>query len=74
MIGETMVFASYILCLLLVTGVLLYIIRRQQRNIDNLTDRLMARNYVEYKSMNGIKEEDASPAREEDEPKTWYDH
>lgn len=49
------------------------IIRRQQKTIDGLNDRLMARSYGEYKSLDGIKEEDASPAREE-EPKSWHDH
>lgn len=50
-----------------------WMIRNQQKTIDRLTDKLMARNYVEYKSMEGIREEDASPPREE-ESKGWYDH
>lgn len=57
-----------------ITLCLIFVIIKQQRTIDRLTDKLMARNYVEYKSVNGIKEEDASPVREDDEPKGWYDH
>lgn len=48
------------------------IMTRQQRTIDRLTDKLMARSYGEYKTV-GVKEEDASPAREE-EPISWHDH
>jgi hypothetical protein len=49
-------------------GYSIWIIRGQQRIID----RLMTARYGEYKPK-AIVEEDASP-REEDEPKTWYDH
>jgi hypothetical protein len=47
--------------------------RAQQETIDRLTDKLMSRSYVEYKSIGAPKEEDASPIREE-ESKGWYDH
>lgn len=57
-----------------ITICLIFVIIKQQRTIDRLTDKLMARNYVEYKSMNGVKEEYASPNREDDEPKSWHDH
>lgn len=57
----------------IIGGMSYAIITRQQRTIDNLTDKLMARSYVEYKSMNRVKEEDASPPRE-DEPISWHDH
>lgn len=62
----------------LIIGVLIVlcfvtVIIKQQRTIDKLTDKLMARSYGEYKSLEGIKEEDASPAREE-ESKGWFDH
>lgn len=50
-----------------------WMIRNQQRTIDRLTDKLMARSYVEYKSMDKIKEDDVSPPRE-DNPLSWHDH
>lgn len=55
-----------------VVACMVFVIIRQQLIIDRLNDRLMARNYGEYKSKQ-IKEEDASPEKE-DEPKGWYDH
>ena len=66
----------YVLCGVIAWLVLCIILqnREHRKTVDRLTDKLMARNYVEYKSMNGIKEEDASPAREDDEPKSWHDH
>lgn len=72
--GSTLAFVSFIICLVFVTSSLTYIIRRQQRNIDDLTDRLMARSFTEYKSADKIKEDDVSPVRDDDEPKGWYDH
>jgi len=42
---------------------------RYQRTIDRLTDKLMARDYKEYASMNAPKE----PEQKLREPKSWYD-
>lgn len=48
------------------------VILSQQRTINRLTDKLMAGDYRIYKSLEGVKEEDASPR--EDEPKSWHDN
>jgi hypothetical protein len=53
-----------------IMGAIMY---RQQRTIDRLTDKLMAGDYRVYKSLEGVKEEDASPPREE-EPVSWHDY
>lgn len=42
------------------------------RSIDTLSNKIMARDYREYKSKEVI-EDDVSPVKE-DEPKGWYDH
>jgi hypothetical protein len=51
-----------------------WMIRNQQKTIDKLNDRLMARSFTEYKSAQVIKEDDVSPEREDDDPKGWFDH
>lgn len=66
-----MVFILLLMLLNVVTSQL--IIKRQQKTIDSLNDRLMSRSFTEYKSAQGIKEEDVSPERE-DERKSWHDH
>lgn len=43
------------------------------RSIDTLSSKIMARDYREYKSVESIKEDDASPVKE-DEPLSWHDH
>lgn len=46
------------------------VILKQQRTIERLTDRLMARNYVEYVSLNQTVETPTEPKRD---PVSWYD-
>ncbi|MEK8128363.1 hypothetical protein WMW72_10655 [Paenibacillus filicis] len=51
-------------------SVMYWIIRRQQRTIDALNDRLMARDYREYKAMQTTIVEPQEQLRK---PKSWYD-
>lgn len=44
------------------------------RSIDTLSSKVMARDYRDYKSVEAIKEDDVSPARDDEEPKGWFDH
>lgn len=48
--------------------------RNLTHSIDRLSDKVMARDYRDYKGAESIKEEDASPAKDDDDPKSWYDH
>lgn len=48
-----------------------FIIYRQQRTIDNLTNKLMARDYKEYVSMQP-KEAVQEPLKKR-KPMSWYD-
>lgn len=47
-----------------------FVIAKQQRTIDRLTDKLMARDYKEYKSMTKPLMEDEKPRRK---PMSFYD-
>lgn len=46
------------------------VILKQQRTIERLTDRLMARDYKEYKSMTDAPKTTEEPKRE---ALSWYD-
>lgn len=53
----------------------IWVIVKQQRTIDRLTDKLMAGDYRVYKSLDKIKEEDASPPPQEDDGRlSWHDN
>jgi hypothetical protein len=52
---------------------LIFIITKQQRTIDRLTDKLIGVQHVPKSKVEPIKEDDSSPVKD-DEPKTWYDH
>lgn len=47
-----------------------FIIVRQQRTIDRLTDKLMSKDYSEYKRNNHITIDDSKPQRK---PVSFYD-
>lgn len=51
-------------------GVMGYIAYRQQQTIDRLTDKLMAKDYGEYKRNNNITITDEKPTRQ---PLSYYD-
>ncbi|WP_010276444.1 hypothetical protein [Paenibacillus senegalensis] len=46
------------------------VILKQQKTIERLTDRLMARDYKEYKTMTDAPKSVDEPKRE---PLSWYD-
>lgn len=48
--------------------------RNLTRSIDTLSNKIMARDYRDYKGAESIKEDDSSPVRDDDEPKGWFDH
>jgi hypothetical protein len=58
------------LAFIVVMAVMGYIMHRQQRTIDTLTDKLMAKDYSEYKRNNHITISDEKPQRK---PLSYYD-
>lgn len=63
------------LAFLVVFILMAFIMYRQQRTIDRLTDKIMAGDYRVYKSLDKIKEEDASPPPQEDDGRlSWHDN
>ncbi|MFB0847327.1 hypothetical protein [Paenibacillus oleatilyticus] len=48
-----------------------FIMYRQQRTIDALTNKLMARDYREYASMQTKPQE---PEKKKRKPMSWFDH
>jgi hypothetical protein len=58
------------LAFITVVAVMGYIMHRQQRTIDTLTDKLMAKDYGEYKRNNHITISDEKPQRK---PLSYYD-
>lgn len=47
-----------------------YVIIKQQRTIDRLTDKLMAKDYGEYKRLGRVEEREEKPKRK---PMSFYD-
>lgn len=60
---------QYLLCVVAL-GVMGYLMYRQQQTIDRLTDKLMAKDYGEYKRNNSIVITDDKPSRK---PMSYYD-
>jgi hypothetical protein len=58
------------LTFIIFAAVMGYIMHRQQRTIDTLTDKLMAKDYGEYKRNNHITISDEKPQRK---PLSYYD-
>lgn len=55
-----------------VIGALIFVIIKQQRIIDDLNDRVMARDFTDY--VNGSRaREDPQPGIPSRKPKSWYD-
>lgn len=58
------------LTFILFIAVMGYIMYRQQRTIDRLTDKIMSKDYGEYKRNNHITIDDSKPQRK---PLSFYD-
>ena len=71
--------ALYTICGALIITVIVQTIgnvivqRGLTRSIDTLSNKIMARDYRDYKSVE-VKEDDVSPIKTDDEPLGWYDH
>ena len=57
-------------CMSAIGTVAYLMVSTQQRTIDRLTDKLMARDYKEYSTMNAGPTEPEKPKRK---PTSWYD-
>jgi hypothetical protein len=64
---EIIVMAIVLLTVMTFSG---FVVAKQQRTIDTLTDKIMARDYREYKSMTGQAMVEDKPSRK---PMSFFD-